>query len=208
MTAGQRIEQLVKWTGLSVHAFAIGIGLKRSENIYQIKKGNNGISRNLAEMIVTKYPTISKSWLIAGEGEMIANQAKTATTQHLPYFSQDVISLIKNDFKADSDSWIKIPFCDDVDCFAAPYMSDSMAAEIPLGAVIVCQKSSIVEIIPGVSYLVVTNNFIGVRYIRLDENNMLRLEAANKEKYDSMKIEACAIKKLYIVKSIIINKSI
>lgn len=71
MTDWQRLEQVIKWTGLSTNAFATGIGLKRSENLYQIKRGNNRISKNLAELIVRKYGSVNRAWLLTGEGEML-----------------------------------------------------------------------------------------------------------------------------------------
>ena len=76
----RRLERVIKWTGLSINSFALTIGLKRSENLYQIKKGNNGISRDLAELITAKYPSVSKGWLLTGEGEMlIGNKAVTGS---------------------------------------------------------------------------------------------------------------------------------
>lgn len=71
MTDWQRLEQVIKWTGLSTNAFATGIGLKRSENLYQIKRGNNRISKNLAELIVRKYGSVNPAWLLTGDGEML-----------------------------------------------------------------------------------------------------------------------------------------
>ena len=70
LTAWQRLETIVKMSGVSVNAFARSIGLARGENLYQIKKGNNGISRDLAKRIVDYYPQISFSWLMTGEGAM------------------------------------------------------------------------------------------------------------------------------------------
>ncbi len=207
MTAGQRIEKLVRWTGLSVHAFAIGIGLKRSENIYQIKKGNNGISRNLAEMIIAKYPTISKGWLLSGEGEMITTLKPKSKKAALPFFNQDVEWLIKNQFTSQPSSTISIELYNDAD-FAAPYMSDAMCPEIPMGAIIICKKTDRENIISGASYLVATDNLIGVRNIRIAENQTLRLEAANSLKYDTITISRAQIKELYIVKGFIVNKSL
>lgn len=82
-----RLERVIKWTGLSVNSFALNIGLKRSENLYQIKKGNNGISRDLATLITTKYPSVSKAWLLTGEGEMFVEQvAASASQAGVPYY--------------------------------------------------------------------------------------------------------------------------
>jgi len=71
MTNWQRLEQVVKWSGMSTNKFATVIGLKRSENLYQIKRGNFGISKELARLINGYYPGISKLWLLTGEGEML-----------------------------------------------------------------------------------------------------------------------------------------
>ena len=40
----------------------MSIGLKRAENLYQIKKGNNSISKELAELITIKYCNINNSF--------------------------------------------------------------------------------------------------------------------------------------------------
>ena len=73
MTNWQRLEQVVDWSNMSTNRFALSIGLKRSENLYQIKRGNFGISKELARLICQKYPEISKLWLLTGEGEMLTN---------------------------------------------------------------------------------------------------------------------------------------
>ena len=88
-----RLERVIKWTGLSVNSFALNIGLKRSENLYQIKKGNNGISRDLATLITTKYPSVSKAWLLTGEGEMFVEQvAASASQAGVPYYGMDILA--------------------------------------------------------------------------------------------------------------------
>ena len=74
MTNWQRLEQVVKWSGMSTNRFATTIGLKRSENLYQIKRGSFGISKELARLVSQKYPEISRLWLLTGEGQMM--QAK------------------------------------------------------------------------------------------------------------------------------------
>ena len=68
LSAWQRIEAVIKASGMSVNAFARFIGLARGENLYQIKKGNNGISRDLARRIIDHYPHLNFSWLLTGAG--------------------------------------------------------------------------------------------------------------------------------------------
>ena len=57
---------------MSTNYFARYIGLPRGENLYQIKRGNNGISRDVANRIVAKFPQIANLWVSTGEGQMFA----------------------------------------------------------------------------------------------------------------------------------------
>ena len=62
----QRIEAVIKWANMSTNYFARYIGLARGENLYQIKRGNNGISLDVADRIVSKFPQVDKLWLLTG----------------------------------------------------------------------------------------------------------------------------------------------
>lgn len=55
----------------SIAAFARHLGLKRAENLYQIKRGNNNISRKLAGNICRLFPEVSGAWLLTGENKML-----------------------------------------------------------------------------------------------------------------------------------------
>ena len=65
-----RLKQVVDMTGMSTNRFAAHIGLKHTETLYRIKRGLNGISKSMADRIVSYYPEISKGWLLTGEGYM------------------------------------------------------------------------------------------------------------------------------------------
>ena len=65
-----RIEMVVRWSCMSVNAFARHIGLPRGENLYQIKRGNNGLSIHVADMICEKFPEIDELWLLTGKNNM------------------------------------------------------------------------------------------------------------------------------------------
>lgn len=62
----RRIEWIIRVSGRSINSFALHIGLPRGENLYQIKRGNNRISRDLAERIHCHYPMVSKQWILLG----------------------------------------------------------------------------------------------------------------------------------------------
>lgn len=65
-----RLERVIAESGLSTHAFAKKIGLKRGENLYQIRRGNNGISIDVACRINRLYPKYSITWLMCGQEEV------------------------------------------------------------------------------------------------------------------------------------------
>ena len=66
-----RIEAVIRFARMTTNAFAKHIGLPRGENLYQIKRGNNGISFDVADRICHHYPMISKLWILTGEGDML-----------------------------------------------------------------------------------------------------------------------------------------
>ena len=171
-----RLERVIKWTGLSVNSFALNIGLKRSENLYQIKKGNNGISRDLATLITTKYPSVSKAWLLTGEGEMFVEQvAASASQAGVPYYG----------------------------------IGTAMLPEIAPGAIVILKRWNVESIVPGESYLVVTEQFKGIRTIRAGSNpSELLLLPANTQQYDPIVIGKSDIVKLFIVQGIIVKKNL
>lgn len=208
----QRLEKLVKWTGMSINAFALHIGLKRSENLYQIKKGNHGISKELARVITEKYPNISKSWLLTGEGCMLKDEQEDLEEyikKGIPFYNVDISALKDNSGRATKPVYyINIPIFDDSD-FAALSTSTSMQPDIPSGAIVVLKEHDPKKILPGESYLIITDTFCGIRNIRrhASSESKLRLVPKNVTDFDEMTIETDEIKSLYIVKGVVINKT-
>lgn len=70
-----RLEAVIKYSGMSVNKFAKHIGLPAAENLYRIKRGQNGISRMVAERVVEHFPSVSKGWLLTGEGAMVRDSS-------------------------------------------------------------------------------------------------------------------------------------
>lgn len=73
----QRIEMVLKHANMSTNYFAKYIGLMRGENLYQIKRGHNKISIDVAQKIHRKFPKFSISWLMCGEPELIDHNRDT-----------------------------------------------------------------------------------------------------------------------------------
>ena len=71
----ERIAAVIKMAQMTTNGFARHIGLARGENLYQIKRGNNGVSLDVADRIIAKFPEVSKLWLLTGDGNMINGDA-------------------------------------------------------------------------------------------------------------------------------------
>ena len=84
----ERIECVIRWTNLTINAFAKHIGLPRAENLYQIKRGNNGISGRLADRIAETFPQISRTWLLTGDGTMFVGYGERSVA--VPYYDEDI----------------------------------------------------------------------------------------------------------------------
>jgi len=215
MTNWQRLEQVIKWTGLSTNSFAMAIGLKRSENLYQIKRGSYGISKELARLITVKYTVISRSWLLTGDGQMLLSDASGG--QHVqpegavPFYSIDASRLaeISDMNELRPLYYISIPAFKGSD-FAAMCAGASMSPDIPGGSTVVFKGVSMDILLPGEAYMVVTKEFATIRYVRTIENDpgSLLLVPCNEQDYDEMIVARQKIEKLFLVKGIIICKQV
>ncbi len=210
MNSWQRLEKVIKWTGMSVNAFAHHIGLKRSENLYQIKKGNHGISRDLADLISSNYKNISKGWLITGEGEMFIEKplidGTFASDNGIPYYEIDVASVLKDGGDVRPTAYISVPHFTNCD-IAAHFIGDSMAPMIPNGSIVVLKSITKETIIPGESYLIETPEYTTIRNIRIaDDPSKVRLVPVNTASYDEISLPLDRIKSVYLVKGVIQTK--
>lgn len=193
--AWHRLEKVIKWTGLSVNGFARELGLNRAENLYQIKKGNNGISRELAVLICNKYSQISRGWLLSGEGDMFVTM-REGDLKHLPYYNTNIEKLVTKSAFGDPEDEMMIPQFKQ-NLFSANYQSDAMSPEIPKGSIVFCSKTEFSKIIFGEPYMVVGETFTGIRFIRNHEQeNLLRLVAKNRD-YDDVVIKKNTVITLY-----------
>lgn len=84
--AWQRLERIIERSELTVNAFARYIGLPHGENLYQIRKSKNRISRALAQRIHDKFPQYPVAWLICGESETVGVGRGDAPTARLPVY--------------------------------------------------------------------------------------------------------------------------
>lgn len=184
---------------MTTNYFGRYIGLARSENLYQIKAGKNGISQNLAHRIVEKFPELSVGWLLTGEGDMFS---KGSTNGRIPFFDCDVVGrgLLRLD-EIKPDYRMNIPTIEDCD-YAFRSYDVAMSNEIAVGSILFLKKTAVEAIIPGGMYVVICPKYIILRKVRLitsaDGSLTLVLEPANAG-FDSITVKLDDVKEIYRV---------
>lgn len=201
----RRIEAVIKWANMSTNYFARYIGLPRGENLYQIKRGNNGISMNVAQRVVAKFPEIDKLWLLTGEGQMFVDSSKCGA--QIPYYNLDVEQCIDRLGQLKPDGGLFLSLLEKRCDLAMNYTGRAMGSVVPSGSVVLLRAIDRDEIIPGQEYVIVSRKIVTLRIVRVaEEAGHLRLVAGDHENYDDMILKIRDIKKVYQVQAkLIIN---
>ena len=74
MKIEDRIEAILRYTGLNKAQFAKAIGVNTAQAVYDLAAGRTKtISPTIENKILSYCPKISRSWLLTGEGEMLTS---------------------------------------------------------------------------------------------------------------------------------------
>ena len=200
----QRIEAVIKWANMSTNYFARYIGLARGENLYQIKRGNNGISLNVADRIVSKFPQIDKLWLLTGEGQMFADARQRG--MQIPFYNTDVEQHIASLDRLEAECDLVVLPVGDYD-LAMVYNGRAMGAVVPPGTIVLLKAIDADAIIPGEEYVIVCQKIVTLRIVRAaDAEGKYRLVPGDRENFDDILVNASDITSVYKVKGkLIIN---
>ena len=175
------------------------------ENLYQIKRGNNGISLDVADRIVTKFPQVDKLWLLTGEGQMFA-EGRVRGAQ-IPYYDVDVERHIADVGRLKAESYLVAAPAGDCD-LAMIYAGRAMGALVPPGTVVLLKAVDRDAIIPGEEYVVVCRKIVTLRIVRAaDAEEKFRLVAGNRDDFDDIVVNASDIVSVYKVKGKLIVNS-
>ena len=200
----QRIEAVIKWANMTTNYFARYIGLARGENLYQIKRGNNGISLDVAERIVAKFPQVDKLWLLTGEGQMFADTRLRGA--QIPFYDVDVEQQITGVERLTADSYLVAAPVGECD-LAMVYPGRAMGPLVPPGTVVLLKAVEREAIIPGEEYVVVCRKIVTLRIVRTAAKGKYRLVAGNREDFDDIVVDADEIVAVYRVKGKLIVNS-
>lgn len=201
----QRIESIIKWANMSTNYFARYIGLPRGENLYQIKRGNNGISRDVANRIVEKFPQISKLWVLTGEGQMFVSSELRGA--QIPFYNIGVeqgVLLLDRLVPAWNLVIPGVASCD----FAMRYDSREMGASLPAGTVVLLAKTEKERVIPGAEYVIVTRKIVTLRLAYPEAGNKTwRLVAGDELNFGDIVLKDSEVEAVYkVVGKLIINQ--
>lgn len=189
---------------MTINAFSNHIGLPRSETLYQIKRGNNGISRNLADKIIGKFPQVSKPWLLTGYGPMYVGDGNDA--RQIPFYNCTLKQLAAGAGQLKPDSYMFLPQVAYAD-LALCYAGDDMAPSIPDGTILILRRVPVESIVLGKEYVVMGVNLVTLRKVRSSEREgCLRLVPVNVAEYDEMTMPVADIREVYSVEGkLIVN---
>lgn len=194
----ERLAQVIRATNHSANSFAKHIGLPRGENLYQIKRGNNRISLDVAQRIHDCYPEYSISWLMCGVNEPLVLPGEESQVMRVPIFRD--LRMITNPLSDQTDgqlilsasvangAQVAVPYTDDI---LNPYLRNSM---------MLLRECGIDDIVYGNIYLVVTASFRRFRIVQKDDDpNNLRLKTEQSAVFNDILLPRSQIQSLWLV---------
>lgn len=178
----ERLEQVIAYTKLSAHGFAMSIGLTRSENIYHIKRGNFGISEDFAERIVQHYPEINPTWLLSGVGNMLRETESTATI--VPFYEGDIEQILKSYGNMPPSGTHQLPYQCDCDIVLRT-SSKAMVQPGTAATDLFLKHYAVKDIVQGNEYILRMDNTVLWRKVRSvkDSPDLWRLVAFDRVAY-------------------------
>jgi hypothetical protein len=196
----ERLEQVLKYLKLSANAFAVKIGMVRSENIYHIKRGNFGISNDLVDRIVAVYPMINPTWLLSGIGDMLLN----AKGEHssIPFYEGDIEEVLKSDNITNIKSLgrYQLPYQSDCE-IAVRSLTRAMALPGNAATDLFLKLVKVEEMIQGNEYVLSLENRVLWRKIRnvKGNSNQWRLVAVDRDEFPDIIIDKSEIRSVWRV---------
>ncbi|MBR5852765.1 MAG: hypothetical protein IKY74_01020 [Alistipes sp.] len=190
------MEKVIEHLGLSIITFAKQLGMPRPESLYQIRKGNFGISPDLADRIVRLDPNIDRTWLLSGIGSMLKSKPLESVT--IPFYPQDMEEVMPFISDTITSTVVQVPY--NVDCdyvvrtFSRPMSDPSTVAN----DLFLKRITNLDDMVQGNEYVMHIEPRVLWRKIRLlkEDDGKIRLVARNREDFpdiivDRRDIKAC-----------------
>jgi len=212
MEISERISSILSHYNLSVNEFVARTGIKTKQAVYDMLHGKTrSISLAMENKILSCFPEINRAWLLTGDGEMM-----NTTTEAITGVS-DNGTLVYDIDATCGDLSRPIVFTDEhiIGRVNLPNVSpnaviirangDSMEPHIHDGDWIAVREVANLNVLYyGQVYLVITNEYRLLKYLRRDEDeqNYIILRSDNKN-YDDIRLPKADIRHLFIVENIL-----
>lgn len=206
MNGAEIINKLLIHYQLNPKSFSEAIGLERPQAIYDIQSGKTkSISSKMADKIISAFPEINRSWLLAGEGEMLHGATEEAAPHNRIRYWVDVdataggVTLFEDQV---TDKYIDLDIPEFHDCTDAVNLyGDSMLPLYKSGQIIILKEWMESFIDYGNVYLVITKKGNRmVKYLRKGSDARHVLCVSENKEFDPFEIEKDDILRLYLVK--------
>lgn len=177
------------------------------------------IGKTVIDNILEKFPSVNKTWLLTGEGEMLkgsvsepqANYGKTLMAdkpkKFIRYWPDVDVTGGKMELFNDShtNGYESVIIPDFSDCTDAVNLyGDSMSPRYNSGQIVILKEWDESFIAYGQVYLIITKNgFRTVKYLRKSTNPVEVLCVSENPDYDPFSVNKEDILKLYLVKGVI-----
>ncbi len=182
----ERLAKVIDRFGLTINSFAKAIGLHRSETLYHIRKGDFGISEELADRIVKLDKDIDRTWLLSGVGNML--HSDPANGEHIPFYRHDMEVTLHDIDNQPSDGELYVPYATGSDYVVRSFsrsMSDAVTAATDL---FLKRLTDVKDVVQGNEYVLKVGNEIiwrRVRFIKGDDKRW-RLVSNNRVDYPDL----------------------
>lgn len=184
----ERLVSVIEWANMTVNAFALHIGLQRSENLYNIKKGNYGISFELADRICALFPEIDHTWLMSGVGTML--RRKNDCCNEICCYNENVEELLADLGSVEPVGKAYIPGingCDIAIRSRSRAMCDKQCAATQL---FLKHLDSLDDVVQGNEYVLIINGEVLWRKIRIARSeDKWRLVARNRKEFADIYVD-------------------
>ncbi len=167
MDTSNRLQMLIEHYHLTPSSFAVRIGVKTKQAVYDILKGRTRrVSASVESKILSAFPEVNRVWLLTGEGAMLQGGVANTPTKNyegrgVPYYNVDFLGgfdLMLNDQTVVPEYHISFKPYDKATCWCN-ITGHSMEPEISHGDIIALRRIEDISFLPlGEIYAIVTTN--------------------------------------------------
>ncbi len=193
----QRILAILDWQGITLSELARRLGMMRTENLYNIKRGNYGISHELADRLCEIYPELDRTWLLSGVGSMLLSSSMGADRH--PFYRCMVEDYILLHDRLKPDGELSLPYITGYD-FVMRSSSRAMCDKQCAATDLFLKSVELGDIVQGNEYVIVTDGkpiWCKIRYTR--NNGEWRLVSRNRSDFPDVYIDANSVTRAWRV---------